>query len=77
LVAGERLLREDVIWPLTRGTCHMGWRWGVLALSPLKDSSSVDLASDDFYRTNRPTCYGWGCGVRLVVDSVPPLGGSV
>jgi hypothetical protein len=73
LVTGERLPREDAIWPLTRAACHMGWNWRVLALN---DRSSVDLASDDFYRTNRPPCIGRRCGVRLVVDSTPPISGS-
>jgi hypothetical protein len=50
---------------------------GECSLSALKDRSSVDLASDDFYRTNCPPCIGRGCGVRLVVDSTPPVGGSV
>jgi hypothetical protein len=50
---------------------------GVCSLSALKDRSSVDLASDDFYRTNCPPCIGQGCGVRLVVDSTPPVGRSV
>jgi hypothetical protein len=50
---------------------------GVCSLSALMDRSSVDLASDDIYRTNRPPCIGRGCGVRLVVDSTPPVGGSV
>jgi hypothetical protein len=50
---------------------------GECLLSALKDRSSVDLASVDFYRTNRPPCIGRGCGVRLVVDSIPPVGGSV
>jgi hypothetical protein len=49
---------------------------GECSLSALKDRSLVDLASDDVYRTNRPPCYGQGCGVRLVVDSTPPVGGS-
>jgi hypothetical protein len=50
---------------------------GECSLSALKDRSSVDLASLDFYRTNRPPCIGQGCGVRLVVDSTLPVGGSV
>jgi hypothetical protein len=50
---------------------------GECSLSALKDRSSVDLASVDFYSTNRPPCYGRGCGVRLVVDSTLPVGGSV
>jgi hypothetical protein len=50
---------------------------GECSLSALKDRSSVDLAPDDFYRTNCPPCIGRGCGVRLVVDSTPPVGGSV
>jgi hypothetical protein len=50
---------------------------GECSLSALKDRSSVDLASVDFYCTNRPPSIGQGCGVRLVVDSVPPVGGSV
>jgi hypothetical protein len=50
---------------------------GVCSLSALEVRSSVDLASVDFYRTNRPPCIGRGCGVRLVVDSVPPVGRSV
>jgi hypothetical protein len=35
---------------------------GECSLSALKDRSSVDLASDVFYRTNRPLCIGWGAG---------------
>jgi hypothetical protein len=31
-------------------------------LSAIKDRSSIDLASDDFYRTNRPPCIGRGAG---------------
>jgi hypothetical protein len=54
-----------------------GMEMGSARSRPLKDRSSVDLALDDFYRTNRLLCYGRGCGVRLVVDSVPPVGGSV
>jgi hypothetical protein len=50
---------------------------GECSLSALNDRSSVDLASDDFYYTNFPPCYGRGCGVRLVVDSTHPVGGSV
>jgi hypothetical protein len=50
---------------------------GECSLSALKDRSSVDLASVDFYRTNRPPCIGRGCGVRLVVDSTFLVGGSV
>jgi hypothetical protein len=50
---------------------------GECSLSALKDRSSVDLASVDYYRTNRPPCIGRGCGVRLVVDSTLPIGGSV
>jgi hypothetical protein len=50
---------------------------GECLLSALKDRSSVDLASVDFYRTNRPPCIGRGCGVRLIVDSTLPVGGSV
>jgi hypothetical protein len=41
---------------------------GECSLSALKDRSSIDLASVDFYRTNCPPCIGQGCGVRLVVD---------
>jgi hypothetical protein len=33
---------------------------GECSLSALKDRSSVDLASVDFYRTNRPPCIGRG-----------------
>jgi hypothetical protein len=50
---------------------------GECSLSVLKVRSSVDLASVDFYRTNRPLCIRRVCGMRLVVDSTPPLGGSV
>jgi hypothetical protein len=50
---------------------------GECSLSALKDRLSVDLASVDFYRTNRPPCIGRGCGVRLVVDSTLLVGGSV
>jgi hypothetical protein len=49
---------------------------GECSLSALKDRSSVDLASVDFYRTNRLPCIGRGCGVRLVVDSTLLVGGS-
>jgi hypothetical protein len=75
-VTCERLLREDAIWPLTRATCRTDGV-GECSLSALKDLSSIDLVSDDFYHTNRPPCIGRGCGVRLVVDSTPPVGGSV
>jgi hypothetical protein len=57
---------------------RVGWDGdGECSLSALKDRSSVDLASMDFYRTNRLPCIGRGCGVRLVVDSTLPVGGSV
>jgi hypothetical protein len=57
---------------------RVGWDGdGECMLSALKDRSSADLASVDFYRTNRPPCIGWGCGVRLVVDSTLPIDGSV
>jgi hypothetical protein len=62
------LLPERCVGQLEIGEC---------SLSALKDRSSVNLASVDFYRTNRPPCSGRGYGVRLVVDSVPPVGGSV
>jgi hypothetical protein len=35
---------------------------GKCSLSALKDRSSVDLASVDFYRTNRLPCIGRGAG---------------
>jgi hypothetical protein len=54
-----------------------GMEMGSARSRPFKDRSSVDLASDDSYRTNHPPCYGRGCGVRLVVDSIPPVGGSL
>jgi hypothetical protein len=47
------------------------------SISALKDRSSVDLASVDYYRTNYPPCTRRGCGVRLVVDSTVPVAGSV
>jgi hypothetical protein len=75
-VTWERLPREDVIWPLTRVASRMDGV-GDCSLTALKDRSSVDLASDDFYRTNRLPCIGRGCEVRLVVDRTPPVGGSV
>jgi hypothetical protein len=81
--------RERAIWLLVN-TCLGKMRSSLLlerrvgrdgdgecSLSALKDRSSVDLASVDFYRTNRPPCIGRGCGVRLVVDSTLPVGGSV
>jgi hypothetical protein len=40
LVTDERLSLEDAIWPLTREACRMGWRWGVLALGPLRTEST-------------------------------------
>jgi hypothetical protein len=43
LVTGEHLPWEDAIWPLTRGTCRMGWRWGVLALGPLRTDRQLTL----------------------------------
>jgi hypothetical protein len=76
MVTCERLPREDAIWPLTRAACRTDGD-GECLLSALKDRLSVDLASVDFYRTNRPPCIGRGCGVRLIVDSTPPVGGSV
>jgi hypothetical protein len=81
--------RERAIWLLVN-TCLGKMRSSLLlerrvgrdgdgecSLSALKDRSSVDLALVDFYRTNRPPCIGRGCGVRLVVDSTLPVGGSV
>jgi hypothetical protein len=44
---------------------------------PLRTDRQSNHVSKDSYRTNRPPCYGRGCGVRLVVDTVPPVGGSV
>jgi hypothetical protein len=76
LITGERMPRKDAIWPLTRAACHTDGV-GECSLSALKDRSSVDLASDDFYRRNHTPCIGRWCGVRLVVDSTPPVGGSV
>jgi hypothetical protein len=35
---------------------------GECSLSPLKDRSSVDFASVDFYRTNCSPCIGRGAG---------------
>jgi hypothetical protein len=73
-------------WTSASGRCDLasnprdvsyGMEMGSARSRPLKDRSSVDLASDDFYRTNRPPCYRRGFGVRPVVDSVPPVGGSV
>jgi hypothetical protein len=49
---------------------------GECSLSALKDRS-FNHASLDSYHTNRPPCYGRGCGVRLVVDSTLPVGGSM
>jgi hypothetical protein len=72
----ERQPREDAIWPLTRAACRTGWRWEC-SLSAHKDRSSVDLVSLDYFRTDRPPCIGRGCGVRLIVDSTLPVGGSV
>jgi hypothetical protein len=44
---------------------------------PLRTDRQSNHVSLDSYRTNRPPCYGRGCGVRLVVDSTLPVGGSV
>jgi hypothetical protein len=76
LVTCERKSREDAIWPLTREACRTGWRWGVLTLGP-KGPSWLTTRSNIYFYTNRPPCYGRGCGVRIVVDSTPPVGGSV
>jgi hypothetical protein len=76
MVPCERLPRGDAIWPLTRAACRTDGD-GEFSLSALKDRSSVDLASVEFYRTNCPPCIGRGCGVILVVDSTLPVGGSV
>jgi hypothetical protein len=76
LVTCECLPGEDAIWPLTRAVCRTDGV-GKCSLSAVKDRSSVDLASDVFFRTNRPPCIGQWCGVRLVVDSSLPVGGSV
>jgi hypothetical protein len=44
---------------------------------PLRTDRQSNHVYLDSYRTNHPPCYGLGCGVRLVVDSAPPVGGSV
>jgi hypothetical protein len=44
---------------------------------PLRTDHQSNHASLDSCRTNRPSCYGLGCGVRIVVDSTLPVGGSV
>jgi hypothetical protein len=77
----DRLLVNSCLWKMRSGLLperRVGqMELGECSLSALKDRSSVDLASVDFYRTNRPPCIGWGYGVRLVVDSTPPIGRSV
>jgi hypothetical protein len=50
---------------------------GECLLQPLRTDRQSNHASLDSYRTNHPPCYGKGCGVRLVVDSTLPVGGSV
>jgi hypothetical protein len=61
LVTGERLPREDAIWPLTRGTCRMGWSWGVLALDHLRTDRQLTFLRMTFTIQTR-TLY-WA-GVR-------------
>jgi hypothetical protein len=77
LVTSEHLPREDAIQPLTPGTCRMGWRWGVLALGPLRTDRQLTLLRMTFTVQTARLVLGGGAGVRLVVDSVPPLGRSV
>jgi hypothetical protein len=59
-----------------RGVSY-GMEMGSARSRPLRTDRQTNHASLDSYRTNRPPCYGRGCGVRLVVDSVPPVSGSV
>jgi hypothetical protein len=61
LVTGERLPREDAIWPLTRGTCRMGWRWRVLALGPLRTESTYHQMQ--YLLSYKPPALLWA-GVR-------------
>jgi hypothetical protein len=59
-----------------RGVSY-GMEMGSARSRPLRTDRQTNHASLDSYRTNRLPYYGRGCGVRLVVDSVPPVGGSV
>jgi hypothetical protein len=62
LVTGERLPREDAIWPLTRGMCRMGWRWGVLALGPLSTDRQLTLLQMTFAVQTVRLVMGGGAG---------------
>jgi hypothetical protein len=70
-----RYWRERAVWLLVNAYLRemqsvlspkwrVGWDGdGECSLSALKDRSSVDLTSLDFYRTNRPPCIGRGAGL--------------
>jgi hypothetical protein len=62
LVTGERLPREDAIWPLTQGTCCMGWRWGVLSLGPLRTDRQLTLLRMTFTVQTARLIMGGGAG---------------
>jgi hypothetical protein len=73
-------------WTSVSGKCDLasnprgvscGMEMGSARSRPLRTDHQTNNAFLDPYRTNRPPCYGRGCGVRLVVDSTPPIGGSV
>jgi hypothetical protein len=53
-----------------------GMAMGSARSRPLRTDRQINHASLDSYHTNSSPCYGWGCGVRLVVDTTPPVGGS-
>jgi hypothetical protein len=54
----------------------MGWRWGVLALNPLRTESTYHQMQ--YLLSCKPPALLWtGVRVRLVVDNVLPVGRSV
>jgi hypothetical protein len=73
-------------WTPTSGRCDLtsnpsgvsyGMEMGSARSRSLRTDRQTNHASLDSYPTNHPPCYGRGCGVRLIVDSTPPVGGSV
>jgi hypothetical protein len=61
LVTCERLPREDAIWPLTRGTCRMGWRSRVIAHGPLR--TELTYHQMQYLLSYKPPALLWA-GVR-------------
>jgi hypothetical protein len=65
LVTDEHLPRKDAIWPRTRGTCRMGWRWGVLVLGPLRTDRQLTLLQMTFTVQTARLVMGGGAGWDL------------